>query len=67
MANVSPPRPLAFAAGGMVPGGAAISTATGSGSAVGSVTVNIYAQRVDEAEVRRSVIPALNKIMKSSR
>lgn len=69
LANISMgmlPPVRRFATGGPVPG--ADIPVRGS-AAAGGVTLNltINAQRVDEAEVRRSIIPAINRIMKASR
>ena len=65
--NIAPPqRPLGFAAGGPVPGAQSFA----SGGAVrggGGFTINIYPQRLDEAEVKRSVIPAIDKLMRRSK
>ena len=68
MLNIAPPpRPLAFAAGGPVPGAQAFAAGGSVRRGGGGVTVNIYAQRVDEAEVKRSIIPAIDKLMRRSK
>jgi hypothetical protein len=59
------PRVAHFADGGPV---GSVSRAGATGGAIsGGLTVNIYAQSVDENTVRRDVIPVIDKIMKRGR
>jgi hypothetical protein len=66
-----PPRPLAFAGGGPVPGPLAPQHFANGGAVRGraapTININITAQTVDEAEVRRSILPAIERIMRRSR
>jgi hypothetical protein len=67
----APRAPAHFATGGpvgMVASRGGIEARGGAaGGSTGAVTFNIYAQKVDEAEVRRSIIPVLDKINRKSR
>jgi hypothetical protein len=54
---------LAFAGGGMVPN-VSFPTSPTSGSSSNSVVFNIYPQKMDEATVRREVIPVLERYNK---
>lgn len=65
LSNFAPPRPLAFANGGPVPGGPAVSV---SGSSGGPAPVmNVYVQRLTENELNTVVKPWLNKLNTRSR
>jgi TP901 family phage tail tape measure protein len=68
--NFAPPRPQTAAIARFAEGGP-VGTAKRGGSVVGgstgNLTVNIYTQKLDREEVRRSVIPEIDKIMKRGR
>lgn len=61
------PRVARFAEGGAVGSLPGSRSASGPNSGGGNLTVQIYAQSVDEATVRRDVIPLLNKVMQKGR
>lgn len=72
---IAPRRPVAhFAEGGPV--GVATMSATRSGyepaptsgrTVAGAITLNVYVQRLDEAEIGRTIIPALDRHLRRSR
>jgi Phage-related minor tail protein len=66
--NFPAPRPRVahFASGGAV-GSLPVRNAGAAVSGGGNLTVQIYAQSVDEATIRRDVIPVLNKVMQKGR
>lgn len=60
-----PPRPLAFAGGGMVPGGPLSSSSARASGALGGITININGAGVDltnPESVRRAFLPVLRDI-----
>lgn len=68
MMNLAPPpRPLAFATGGMVPGGPTYSVASGTRGAGPNFTINIYPQSLSADDVKRHVVPAIDKLMRRSK
>lgn len=67
ISNIAPPRPLAFANGGSVPGGPLTSGSSAGSGPVRDIHLHFSSTKMDADEVRRTVIPEIRKVMEEER
>ncbi len=63
---MTPPQPRRFATGGYVDGPGAPALSNTKGAPVRGITLIFQPQKMDAEEVRRTVIPELNKVLRTS-